>query len=113
MSTLLIIPTMVFVLIKASMLGGRNLVSHLTTTNRMVMGRISIEMSPLRNIIRDQVGKKIHATDKLLENIKIHATDKLLENINAKMDNFTVEEESWRVGYIIGDLEFWVTCCDR
>jgi hypothetical protein len=50
MSTLLAIPTMVFILIKAAMVGGTSLVSCLTTANRMVMGRISIEMSPLIEI---------------------------------------------------------------
>jgi hypothetical protein len=39
-----------FVLIKASMLGGTNPASHSTTTNRVVMRRISIEMSPLSEI---------------------------------------------------------------
>jgi hypothetical protein len=76
MSTSLVIPTMVFIVIKASMLGGTNLVSRLATANRVVMGRISTEMSPLSAIslgirdqerINDEVGKKIHATDKLLE----------------------------------------------
>jgi hypothetical protein len=47
MSTSLVIPTMVFSLIEASMLGGTNPVSYSTTANRVVMGRISIEMSPL------------------------------------------------------------------
>jgi hypothetical protein len=50
MSTSLEIPTMVFVLIKASMLGGANPVSHSTTANRVVMGNISTEMSPLSEI---------------------------------------------------------------
>jgi hypothetical protein len=50
MSTSLVIPTIVFILIKASMLGGTNPVSHSTTANRVVMGRISIEMSPLSEI---------------------------------------------------------------
>jgi hypothetical protein len=45
MSTSLVISTMVFVLIKASMLGGTNPVSHSTTANRVVMGGISTEMS--------------------------------------------------------------------
>jgi hypothetical protein len=35
-----------FPLIQASMLGGTNPVSHSTTANRVVMGRISTEMSP-------------------------------------------------------------------
>jgi hypothetical protein len=47
-----------------------------TTTNRVVMGKISTEM------INDVVGKKIHATDKLLE------------NIDAKMDNFTIATQN-------------------
>jgi hypothetical protein len=38
----------------------------------------------LRDIVRDQV----RINDEI--GMKIHATDKLLENINAKMDNFTV-----------------------
>jgi hypothetical protein len=50
MSTLLVIPSMIFVLIKASMLGGTNPASLLTTTNRVVVGRISTEMSPLSEI---------------------------------------------------------------
>jgi hypothetical protein len=66
------------------MLGGTNPIFRSTTANRVVMGRISTEMSPLRNIIRDQVG----INDEVGK--KIHATDKLLENINAKMDSFTV-----------------------
>jgi hypothetical protein len=45
MSTSLVISTMVFVLIKASMLGGTNPVSRSTTANRVVMGGISTEMS--------------------------------------------------------------------
>jgi hypothetical protein len=50
MSTLLVIPTMVFVLIKASMLGGTNLGSYSITANQMVMGKILTEMSPLSEI---------------------------------------------------------------
>jgi hypothetical protein len=50
MSTSLVIPSMVFILIKASMLGGTRPVSHSTTFNRVVMGRISIEMRPLLEI---------------------------------------------------------------
>jgi hypothetical protein len=42
----------------------------------------------LRDIIRDQV-RINDEVDK-----KIHATDKLLENINAKMDNFTVATQN-------------------
>jgi hypothetical protein len=48
--TSLVIPTMVFVLIKASMLGGTNPVFHSTTANRVVMGRISTKMCPLSKI---------------------------------------------------------------
>jgi hypothetical protein len=44
MSTLLVIPTMVFILTNASMLGGTNPVSYSTTANKVVWGRISIEM---------------------------------------------------------------------
>jgi hypothetical protein len=50
MSTLLVIPSMIFVLIKASMLGGTNPASRLTTANRVVMDKISTEMSPLSEI---------------------------------------------------------------
>jgi hypothetical protein len=88
MSTSLVIPTMIFVLIKALMLGGTNPVSRSTITNRVVMGRISTEMSPLRDIIMDQV----RINDEVGK--KIHATDKLLENINAKMDSFTVATQN-------------------
>jgi hypothetical protein len=41
---------MVFVLIKASMLGGTNPVSRSTTANKVVWDRISIEMSHLSEI---------------------------------------------------------------
>jgi hypothetical protein len=41
---------MVFILIKASVLGGTNPVSHSITANRVVMGKISTEMSPLSEI---------------------------------------------------------------
>jgi hypothetical protein len=50
MGTSLVIAAIVFILIKASMLGGTNPVSHSTTANRVVMGRISTEMSPLSEI---------------------------------------------------------------
>jgi hypothetical protein len=50
MSTSLVIPTIVFMLIKTSMLDGTNPVFRLTTANRVVMDRISIEMSPLSEI---------------------------------------------------------------
>jgi hypothetical protein len=49
-STLLVISTMIFVLIKASMLGETSPVSRSTTANRVVMGRISTKMSPLSEI---------------------------------------------------------------
>jgi hypothetical protein len=39
-----------FFLIKASMLGGTSPVSHSATANRVVMGKISTEMSPLSEI---------------------------------------------------------------
>jgi predicted nucleotide-binding protein len=42
----------------------------------------------LRDIIRDQV----RINDEIGK--KIHATNKLLENINAKMDNFTVATQN-------------------
>jgi hypothetical protein len=47
-STSLIISIMVFILIKASMLGGTNLVSRSTIANKVVWGKTSKEMSPLR-----------------------------------------------------------------
>jgi hypothetical protein len=50
MSPSLVIPTMVFVLINASILGGTNPLSCSTTANRVVMVRISTEMSPLSEI---------------------------------------------------------------
>jgi hypothetical protein len=43
---------------------------------------------PLRDIFRDQV----RINDEVGK--KIHATDKLLENINARMDNFTVATQN-------------------
>jgi hypothetical protein len=42
----------------------------------------------LRDIIRDQV----RINDEIGK--KIHATDKLLENINANMDNFTIATQN-------------------
>jgi hypothetical protein len=51
MSTSLVIPTMVFVLIKASMLGGTSPVSHSTITNKVVWGRTSIEVNLLSRIL--------------------------------------------------------------
>jgi hypothetical protein len=54
MSTSLVIPIMVFILIKASMMGGTNLVSHSTTANKVVWGRTSTESEPsLKDIVRD------------------------------------------------------------
>jgi hypothetical protein len=53
------------------------------------MGKISTEMSQkLRDIIRD----KLTISDEFGK--KIHATDKLLENISVKMDNFTVATQN-------------------
>jgi hypothetical protein len=46
-STLLVIPTMVFILIKASMLGGTNPVSRSTTTNKVVWDITSTEVNLL------------------------------------------------------------------
>jgi hypothetical protein len=75
MSTLLGIPAMAFVRIKASIRDGISPISPLTTASRAILGRISIGMSPLRDIVREKVkinedfGKRIHATDKLLENM--------------------------------------------
>jgi hypothetical protein len=42
----LVTPTMVFVRIRASTLGGTSPVSRSTTANRVVMGKILIGMSP-------------------------------------------------------------------
>jgi hypothetical protein len=50
MSTSLVIPIMGFVLIKASMLGGTNPVSHSTTANKVVWGRTSTEVILLLEI---------------------------------------------------------------
>jgi hypothetical protein len=69
---------MVFVLIKASMLGGTNPISRSTIANE----------PSLRDIIRDQV----RINDEVGK--KIHVTDKLLENINVKMDSFTVATQN-------------------
>jgi hypothetical protein len=41
----MVTPTMVIVLIKASVLGGINPVSHLTTANRVVVGKTSTEVN--------------------------------------------------------------------
>jgi hypothetical protein len=51
MSTSLVIPTMVLILIKASMLGGKNPVSRSTTTNKVVWGRTPIEVNLLSRIL--------------------------------------------------------------
>jgi hypothetical protein len=51
MSTFLVTPTMVFVLIKASMLGGTSPVSRSTTTNKVVWGRTSTEVNLLSRIL--------------------------------------------------------------
>jgi hypothetical protein len=72
MTTSIVIPTIVFILIKASMLGETNPVSRSTTANMVVMGN------------KDQVG----IIDEVCN--KIHASDKILENISAKMDNFRI-----------------------
>jgi hypothetical protein len=45
MLTLLVTPTMVIVLIKASMLGGISPVSRSTIPNRVVVGKTSIEVT--------------------------------------------------------------------
>jgi hypothetical protein len=45
MLTLLVTPTMVIVLIKASMLGGISPVSRSTNPNRVVVGKTSIEVN--------------------------------------------------------------------
>jgi hypothetical protein len=45
MLTLLVTPTMVIVLIKASMLGGISPVSRSTIPNRVVVGKTSIEVN--------------------------------------------------------------------
>jgi hypothetical protein len=84
MSTLLGIPAMAFVRIKASIRDGISPISPLTTASRAILGRISIGMSPLRDIVREKV--------KINEDFgkRIHATDKLLENMSSKMDSFIV-----------------------
>jgi hypothetical protein len=51
MPTSLVITIMVFILIKASMLGGINPVSHSTTTNKVVWGRTSREVNLLSRIL--------------------------------------------------------------
>jgi hypothetical protein len=51
MSTSLVIPIIVFVLIKASMLGATSSVSCLTTTNKVVWGRTSTEVNLLSRIL--------------------------------------------------------------
>jgi hypothetical protein len=55
-----------------------------TTTNRAIMGRISIGMSPLSEIVRNQLRVKAEFSNKLLAN------DKFLENIDSKMNSFIV-----------------------
>jgi hypothetical protein len=47
----LVIPTMVFILFKASMLGGTNPVSYSTTANKVVWGRTSTEVNLLSRIL--------------------------------------------------------------
>jgi hypothetical protein len=51
MSTLLVTPTMVFVIIKASILGGTSPVSLSTTTNKVVWSRTSTEVNLLSMIL--------------------------------------------------------------
>jgi hypothetical protein len=51
MSTLLVIPTMIFILIKASMLGGTSPISRSTTANKVVWGRTSTEVNLLSRIL--------------------------------------------------------------
>jgi hypothetical protein len=55
-----------------------------TTANRVIMGRISIGMSPFSEIVRNQLRVKAEFSKKLLAN------DKFLENIDSKMNNFIV-----------------------
>jgi hypothetical protein len=45
-ANLLVTPTMVFIWIRASTMGGTSPVSCSTTANKVVMGKISTEMSP-------------------------------------------------------------------
>jgi hypothetical protein len=84
MLTLLVTPTMVFVLIKASMLGGTSLVSCSTTANKVVRGKTSTEVNLLKDIVRDQLRINSEVGKKLLAN------DRILESIDSKMNNFTV-----------------------
>jgi hypothetical protein len=51
MSTSFVIPTMVFILIEASMLGGANTVSRSTIPNKVVSGRTSKEVNLLSRIL--------------------------------------------------------------
>jgi hypothetical protein len=83
-STSLVIPAMVFILIKALMLGGKTSFPF-DNHQQGGMGQNFSRNEPcLRDTIRDQV----RINDEVGK--KIHATNKLLENINAKMDNFTI-----------------------
>jgi hypothetical protein len=80
---------MVFILINTSMLGGTNSVSPFDNRQQGGNGQnFNRNESSLRDIIRDQV----RINDEVGK--KIHGTDKLLENINAKMDNFTVATQN-------------------
>jgi hypothetical protein len=89
MLTLLVTRTMVFVRIRVSTLGGTSPVSSSTTASRVVMGKNFNRNEPqLRDIIRDQLRRNDDFGK------KIHATDKLLENISAKMDSFTVATQN-------------------
>jgi hypothetical protein len=81
MSTSLVIPTMIFFLNKASMLGGTNPVSHSTTANKVVWGRSE---TSLKDIVRDQLRINLKVGKKLLDN------DRNLESIDSKMNNFIV-----------------------
>jgi hypothetical protein len=69
------------------MVGGISSVFHLTIVNKVVWDKILTEISPLRDIIRNQM-RINDEVDK-----KIYVTDKLLKNINIKMDNFTVSTQ--------------------
>jgi hypothetical protein len=62
------------------MMGGTNPVFRLTTANKVVWGRTSAEVNLVSRILFEilEVGKKLLATDRILE------------SIDSKMNNFTV-----------------------
>jgi hypothetical protein len=80
---------MVFVRIRASTLGGTSPVSPFDNYQQGGNGQNFNRNEPQpRDIIRDQ----LRINDEFGK--KIYATDKLLENISAKMDSFTVATQN-------------------